>query len=391
MQRQEEMLPDDNGVELQRQEEMLPDDDGVELQRQEEMLPDDDGAELQRQEEMLPDDDGVELQRQEEMLPDDDDTLLTSEQMLEQSNGRSPTADVQSSYYAQKYDGQVIYIESYRWRRRWLDASKRKGSAYFKSIHQDDVVDHLGVKWLVKDVGKGNVVLESMKYKRHYLDAHHSKWCKVTYSSYPENQNWARFKIEKRKGRFFFRSDRYPKYRLDAYQSWTSKYWAALTTGRGVYAQFRIYTPPKQDYYKEEFTLDNSGRRHEANFKLDEKIGVSFTNGREISTTLSAELGGEIKKAFSFGLTFSTTWKTFHSTTYSKETTHTVSTTVGPGKILKVLQLEGTYGHFLVRAKRLKFVTVNVQANTQEVVYANGIEEYNRGEVEQELDPNAGP
>ena len=289
--------------------------------------------------------DGAELLRPELQPDDDGETLLKLEQLLEQSNGRNPTADIQSANYAEKYDKQVIYIESYRWRGRWLDASKSKGWAYFESIPEEDVVDHLGVKWLVKNVGGGKVVLESMKYKRHYLDAHHSHWIKVTYSSYPQGQNWARFKIENRNGRFFFRSDRYSDYRLDAYESWWSKYWAALAKGLGIYAQFRIYIPPKSNEYK---LVENFINKNEyvAHYKLEEKIGVSITTGQEMSTTISAEIGGEIKTAFSCGLLFSDTWKTFRHTTYSKETTRTVDTKVGPGKILNVMQLVGTYGHY---------------------------------------------
>ena len=246
------------------------------------------------------------------------------------------------------------------------------------------------MKWRVKNVGGGKVVLESMKYRRHYLDAHHSHWCKVTYSSYPQGQNWARFKIEERNGRFFFRSDRYPDYRLDAHESWLSKYWAAIAKGLGVYAQFRIYIPPKNDYYKELITIDNRGRKNEVPYKLQEKIGISITNGREMSNTISAEIGGEIKTAFSFGLQFSTMWKVFHHTTYSKETTRTVSTKVAPGKVLRVYQLVGNYGHYFVRAKCFKFVNINVQANTEEVAFASGMDEYNHGEL-QEPDHQPGP
>ena len=214
-----------------------------------------------------------------------------------------------SSYYAQKYDEQVIYIESYHRRGRWLDAAYDKGSAYFSAIPEEDTIDKLGVKWLVKDVGGGDVVLQNMKYRHHYLDAHHSHWCKVSYSSYPDNQNWARFKIEERNDRFFFRSVRYPNLRLDEYESWWSiyKYYAALAEGTGTYAQFRIYIPPMHDYYKTVATLDNSKGKYQREFEYEEEIGISITNGREMSTTISSEIGFEIMKAFSAGLSFSTT------------------------------------------------------------------------------------
>ena len=225
----------------------------------------------------------------------------------------SEKAMTQSSYYAQKYDKQVIYIESYRRRGRWLDAAYDKGWAYFSAIPEEDTIDKLGVKWRVKNIGGGNVVLQNMKYRHHYLDAHHSHWCKVTYSSYPDNQNWARFKIEERNGRFFFRSDRYPNLRLDEYESWwsTSNYYAALAEGTGTYAQFRIYIPPMHDYYKTVATLDNSKGQSPREFEYEEEVGISITNGCEISTTVSSEIGFEIIEAFSAGLSFSTTWKTF--------------------------------------------------------------------------------
>jgi hypothetical protein len=289
-------------------------------------------------------------------------------------------AMAQSSYYAQKYDKKVIYIESYRRRGRWLDASYHKGWAYFSSIPEENIVDKLGVKWLVKNVGGGDVVLRNMKYRHHYLDAHHSHWCKVTYSSYPDNKNWARFKIEKRNGRFFFRSIRYPNLRLDEYESWSSNYYAALAKGTGIYAQFRIYIPPKRDYFKLVDTLDNRKGQSAREFVYEEEIGISITNGREISTTVSAEIGGEIMEAFSAGLSFSTTWKTFQYTTYSKTTRRTYKTSVPPGKIMYVRQLVGEYGHYLVRAQHFKFEDVDLQANTQRVVYASGMGEYNRGE-----------
>ena len=212
----------------------------------------------------------------------------------------SEKAIAQSSYYyAEKYDNQVIYIESYRRRGRWLDAAYHKGFAYFSAIPEEDTIDKLGVKWRVKDVGGGDVVLQNMKYRHHYLNAHHSHWCEVTYSSHPDNQNWAKFKIEERNDRFFFRSVRYPNLRLDEYESWWSKYYAALAEGTGTYAQFRIYIPPKRDYYKTVATLDNSRGQYPREFEYEEEIGISITNGREMSTTISSEIGLEIMNAFS--------------------------------------------------------------------------------------------
>lgn len=306
--------------------------------------------------------------------------LAPAHAKLLDDNSENAIVQSTSSYYAEKYDEQVIYIESYHRRGRWLDAAYHEGYAYFSAIPEEDTVDKLGVKWLVKNVGGGDVVLQNMKYKHHYLNAHQSHWCEVTYSSYPDNQNWARFKIEERNDRFFFRSVRYPNLRLDEYESWWSNYYAALAEGTGTYAQFRIYIPPISEYYKPVVTLDNSKGQYQREFEYEEEIGISITNGREMSTTVSAEIGFEIKKAFSVGFSSSLTWKTFHSTTYSRRRRYNVKSPVPAGKIVYVKQLVGEYGHYLVQAKRFKFEDVGQQANTQRVVFASGIDEYNRGE-----------
>ena len=328
----------------------------------------------------------------------DDDVLLREEELPQNFDTNQIATDQQSfTYYAAMYDGKIVYIETYRWRGRWLDTSYSSGWAYFKSVPEEDVVDHLGVKWKVKNIGGGEIVLESLQFKRHYLDAHHTGWCKVTQSSYPQDKNWARFKIGKKNGRFFFQSVRYPSYHLQAYYSLIYHYWAAITTEWDVSAEFRIYIPPKDSYYQEVFSYDNRGNKKGIKVEYAEKLGISITNGQEISTTVSVEIGGEIKSALSVGVEFSNTWKTFSQSTYSKETTHTVTAEVGPGKLLKVLQLVGKYGHYFVRAKRFKFESTNMQATTQ-VTFASGMEEYNRGELQEhnpELqewpDSNAGP
>ena len=380
-----------NGAEFQREDEENPWDNGNELEREEDnrKMKDDrnDLATVRKFNELESEIKGT-IQRQGDGNPWDDRGNDDGEHMDTELDDHETAAEQSSYTYARMYDNKVIYIESYRRRGRWLDASYRKPWAYFQQVHQDDVVDKRGVKWLVKDVGGGAVVLENMLYKRHYLNAHHSGWCKVSYSSYPQGINWAKFKIETAgNGRFYFRSVRYSNKRLDEYESFWHKYWGALTTGRGNYAQFRIYTPPKSDYYRNVAVLDNSEGTQEREFQFTEQKGISMTKGHEISATISTEIGAEIKSAFSVGLTFSTTWKTFQQTTYSKMITVSVKTKVRAGNILYVKQLTGKYGHFVIHANHFKFVNVkakNSRANTEEIVYARGTDEYNRGEFMQE-------
>ena len=99
-----------------------------------------------------------------------------------------------------------------------------------------------------------------------------------------------------------------------------------------------------------------------------------------MSTTVASEIGFEIKEAFSFGLSFSTTWTTFQQTTYSKKKRIELETPVPPRTILLVKQLMGEYGHYLVQAHHFMFDSVDLQANTQRVIFARGMHEYNHGE-----------
>lgn len=57
-----------------------------------------------------------------------------------------------------------------------------------------------------------------------------------------------------------------------------------------------------------------------------------------------------------------------------------MKTPVSAGKIVHVRQLMGEYGHYLVQAKHFMFEDVNLQANTQWIVFASGMDEYNRRE-----------
>jgi hypothetical protein len=102
-------------------------------------------------------------------------------------------------------------------------------------------------------------------------------------------------------------------------------------------------------------TLDNRKGQSAREFVYEEEIGISMINGHEISSTVSAEIGVEIMEAFSAGWSFSTTWKTFRSTTYSRRRRYNLKTPIPPGKIVHVRQLVGEYGHYLVQAKHFRF------------------------------------
>ena len=278
---------------------------------------------------------------------------------------------------ASKFIGRVVYIESYRYRGYWLGVAKYGRSLYgkFLDVAEKDVVNDLRVKWRVVDVGGGNIALESVQYPNRYLDTHHSHWCKVTRTTYRWNKKWLKFKLEKRWGRYMFRSIRYSKYRLDAYHT----KWAAIAKGKGIYAQFRIYKPKASEKYEKIAGFDNYSPTG-VKYTFTEKNGITRTNGRSISTTLTTELGAEIKAAFTIGVSLSNTWTEHTSVTYSKETSHKVHVNVLPRHRLRVSQLVGSYAQFVVRAFCIRIEQKEINGPNVQVVYASSVEAYARGE-----------
>ena len=246
---------------------------------------------------------------------------------------------------------QVIYVETYRYRGRWLDAH-HSFSARFTQAPQSKVVDYTWTKWIVRR-GPGNTMaLESVRYPNHFLDAHHSGSCRVTYTPYPYNKNWALWYLEYSHGRYAFRSTRYSKSRLDAHHSHDAR----VTKGRGIWSQMRIYQPNISERKALIFVYDNSKGTTPVHTSYTEKIGVSRTDTHSSSYTVGAEIGVEIKSIFSAKMSFSATWEQSTSTTWSKETSRTVKVTVNPGTIKKIYQLQGSYGPYKIASNHLFFV-----------------------------------
>ena len=258
-------------------------------------------------------------------------------------------ADV-SSQSASDYFNQVIYVETYRYRGRWLDAH-HSFSARFTGSPQSKVVDYTWTKWIVRQ-GPGNTIaLESVRYPNHFLDAHHSRSVRVTYSSYPYIYDWALWYLEYSSGRYAFRSKRYWNSRLDAHHSGDAR----VTWGSGIWSQMRIYQPNVGERKALIFVYDNSKGSTPVKTSFTETIGVSRTDTHSSSYTVSAEMGLEIKSIFSAKTSFSATWEQSTSITWTKETSRTVKVTVNPGTVKKIYQLQGYYGPFRVASNHLFF------------------------------------
>ena len=180
------------------------------------------------------------------------------------------------------------------------------------------------------------------------MDAHHFGSCRVTYTAYPYDKDWALWYLEYAYGRIYaFRSKRYSNSRLDAHHSGRAR----VTEGSGIWSQMRVYQPDLGDRKALIFFYDNSMGSTPITTTFTQTIGISRTDTS--SYTISTELGLEIKSIFTAKGTYSATWEQSSSATWAKETSRTVEVTVDPGTVKEIYQLQGFYGPFEVASNHL--------------------------------------
>ena len=241
---------------------------------------------------------------------------------------------------AADYYNQVVYIESMRYRAHWLDAH-HSGNAYFTESPQQDVIDKVWAKWTVKKGPGSAIVLESVRYRNKYLDAHHSGNCHVTYSAYPNDAVWALWYLEDDgNDTVCLRSKRYDDNRLDAHHSGK----ACVTKGSGYWSALKIYQPTVDERKELLFSYDNTKGTTAVQTEYTEKTGISKTTSTSQSATVTSEIGEEIKSIFSAKTSFSSTWSKSTSSTWSNEIIKTVKVEVKPGTKKEIYQLTGYYG-----------------------------------------------
>ena len=250
-----------------------------------------------------------------------------------------------------QYVGQVIYVESLRYRAHWLDAHHSHVCGFTESP-QSNVIDEVWAKWIVREGPDGTIALESLRYPNHYLDAHDSRTCRVTYSAYFNDDEWALWFLEDTpSGNVCFRSKRYPDSRLDSHHSGQPH----VTEGSGEWSEMRIYQPDVSESKPCIFIYDNSKGTTPVETSYTEKTGISRTESQSKSTTITAEIGVEIKSIFSAKSSVSTTWQQSTSTTWTSEVTKTVKVTVNPGTVKKIYQLQGSYGPYNIASSQFFF------------------------------------
>jgi len=228
---------------------------------------------------------------------------------------------------ANQYYDQVIYIESMRYRAHWPDAH-HSSECHFIEAPQSDVINEVWSKWFLRKGPNNSIVLESLRYRNHFLDAHHSKTCHVTESSYPYDDDWALWYLEDEgDGNVSFRSKRYPDSRLDAHHGGPAK----VTNGSGEWSLFKIYQPTYEDQKVLLFSYNNTKGSTPVHTEYTEKVGITKTWSSTSLYTVSAEIGAEIVSIFSAKSSSSASWTSSSSQTWGAEVTRTVAVEVTPG------------------------------------------------------------
>jgi len=258
-------------------------------------------------------------------------------------HGFSAWIDVNS-----KLAGKVIHIESLRYRGNWLDAHDSKwgkltGCAarevYFKDWTQ----------FAVRDCGGGKVCMESMRYKHHYVDAHHNGGIGITHSNYPDNQAWAQWTVQCENGNLGkcrFLSARYNNF-IDANHSKWAK-----TAGYGYWSNFRILAPnPSQSYVSLLETTNESNLNQKKTLKFYVGVVKKTTVTTKISTTLSFEIQYAFLKA---GGSMTAEWTREQSTTFSTSREVTYIINIPAGTTINFKQLTGAYGPFSVKSRKFR-------------------------------------
>ena len=241
------------------------------------------------------------------------------------------------------YYNQVIYIESMRYRAFWLQSHKHH-EAHLTETPRANVINDVGLKWIVRKGPGSTILLESVRFRNNYLAAHHAKKhhnAQVKYSAFPYDDDWALWYPEDiGSGNVSFRSKLHPDSRLSAHHSKK----AHVSVGSGDWSVFKIYQPTVYDRKELLFSYDNTEGTTPVMTQYTDENGISKTHTTTESSTITTEMGVEIESIFSAKTSLSSTWSESNSATWSSEVTKTVAVEVSPGTKKEIYQLTGYYG-----------------------------------------------
>ena len=271
--------------------------------------------------------------------------------------------------------GTIIYIESLNRRGYWLDAHDADPKTVrFTSAAQWYVVTmpdsaESWAKWILRDGGDGYVLLESVRYVDHYMDAHHSYSVQLTHSNYPRGESWAQWRLTEEGNNYYFESAKYRGRYLESSYDSRWGYYGNLPVGKTAGSRMRVYHPQINDSWQPtDFDVDNRLGQTPYIEILRETVGISVMRSDSVSVTVGVSIGAEIKKILTVGASLSVTWEHSSSTTWSSQTTRERQITVAPGTRKQIFQAVAEYGvddvergpYYTVRSNRLRIVDTSV-------------------------------
>ena len=138
--------------------------------------------------------------------------------------------------------GTVLYIQSGSVPGYWMDAHHTE-NVYFtqKTLEYLQTHPHTSwARWILRDGGNGKVMLESVRYRGYYLDAHHSSYIQVTRSHNPKSDDWTKWTLTKVGDYYYFESVRNAGYYLHNYSGFL-RYYAYLLNSQSNPAKMRLH------------------------------------------------------------------------------------------------------------------------------------------------------
>lgn len=256
----------------------------------------------------------------------------------------------------------IIHVESLRYRGHWLKSSFHNSGKWIAvyGLAERDTYYTEWSQFKVKHIGEGVVIIESMTYQHHYLDSHHTGWVGMTYSTYPDNQAWAQWKI-------YCTSTSMDNCRFESMRYGGQYFDSSHTGGLGVsrygngWSRFRILAPDAKDYY---ITILSTENHSSAASKKTLTVEEGVTDTTSTENTITTSVSVEVQKAFvTATASVSHEWKQTETKTFEKRTTFSYEVPIPAHSKIEVKQLTGEYGPFKIKV--YKFIINETNLTTR--------------------------
>lgn len=272
-------------------------------------------------------------------------------------------------------DGRIIHIEPLRYRGYWLKSSRLVGKpAYVSALAERQTYYTQWSQYKVKSIRGGEVTLESMRFTLHYLAAHYAGWVGTSYSTFPDDKAWAKWKIQctnKKMDNCIFESVRFPGFLFDAFHTGSLR----IQRYGKKWSRFRILAPDAKDYYVSILSTENHS---DAASKKTLTVSEGITDSTSTENSITTSVSMEIKKAFvTKSGSVSHTWKQTETKTFEKQTSFSYEIIIPPRTKIEVRQLTGEYGPFKIKVN--KFIIDQTNLKTKITKSRSPVAFYNKG------------